>query len=299
MKKPIFEGVATAMYTPMKCEGKTIDYAALERLIDRQLQAKVSALVLLGTTGEAPTITDEERKSLIPFVIGRAKGKIPVIVGVGSNCTAEAAKLAAEAEKLGANAVLAVTPYYNKCNENGLLRHYAAIASATNLPIIVYNVPSRTGMDLNSATYAKLAKIKTVKAIKECNTSIEKLKRSIDLTDGEISFYCGADEALPEFILNGADGAISVTSNVIPEKIVDVYLKKRNYYETEKELVGALFCDVNPIPVKYAAEVLFGESGDLRLPLTRADKRVKEYLINTMNKLFKGDKNDECDYKRH
>lgn len=288
MTKPIFKGVATALYTPFKNEGKTVDHAAFERLIERQLQAGINSLVVLGTTGESPTVTADERKEIISLVVKRVNGRVPVIVGAGSNCTVTAAKLSREAEKLGANAVLSVTPYYNKCNENGLLRHYAAIASATDLPIIIYNVPSRTGIDVSPETYAKLARIKTVAAIKECNTSLEKLNRSIDLTDGEISFYCGSDEVLPDFINSGAEGAISVSSNVIPDKIIDIYLKKRSYYETEREFVNALFCDVNPIPVKYVAEVLFGESGDLRLPLTRAGKPQREYLTKAMNKLFKG-----------
>lgn len=288
MKKNIFKGIATALYTPFKNEGKTVDYAAFERLIERQLHFGINALVALGTTGESPTISAEERKEIISFVVKRVNGRVPVIIGAGSNCTATAAKLAHEAEKLGAGAVLSVTPYYNKCNENGILRHYAAIAGATDLPIIIYNVPSRTGIDISPETYAKLARIKTVAAIKECNTSLEKLNRSINLTDGEISFYCGSDEVLPDFINIGADGAISVSSNVIPDKIIDIYLKKRSYYETEREFVNALFCDVNPIPVKYVTEVLFGESGDLRLPLTRAGKPQREYLTKAMNKLLKG-----------
>lgn len=288
MKKNIFKGIATALYTPFKNEGKTVDYAAFERLIERQLHFGINALVALGTTGESPTVSAEERKEIISFVVKRVNGRVPVIIGAGSNCTATAAKFAREAEKLGASAVLSVTPYYNKCNENGILRHYAAIAGATDLPIIIYNVPSRTGIDISPETYAKLARIKTVAAIKECNTSLEKLNRSINLTDGEISFYCGSDEVLPDFINSGADGAISVSSNVIPDKIIDIYLKKRSYYETEKEFVNALFCDVNPIPVKYVTEVLFGESGNLRLPLTRAGKPQREYLTKAMNKLLKG-----------
>lgn len=288
MKKNIFKGIATALYTPFKNEGKTVDYAAFERLIERQLQSGINALVALGTTGESPTVSAEERKEIISFVVKRVNGRVPVIIGAGSNCTATAAKFAREAEKLGARAVLSVTPYYNKCNENGILRHYAAIAGATDLPIIIYNVPSRTGIDISPETYAKLARIKTVAAIKECNTSLEKLNCSINLTDDEISFYCGSDEVLPDFINSGADGAISVSSNVIPDKIIDIYLKKRSYYETEREFVNALFCDVNPIPVKYVTEVLFGESGDLRLPLTRAGKPQREYLTKTMNKLLKG-----------
>lgn len=288
MTKPIFKGVATALYTPFKNEGKNVDYAAFERLIERQLQAGINSLVVLGTTGESPTVTADERKEIISLVVKRVNGRVPVIVGAGSNCTVTAAKLSREAEKLGANAVLSVTPYYNKCNENGLLRHYAAIASATDLPIIIYNVPSRTGIDVSPETYAKLARIKTVAAIKECNTSLEKLNRSINLTGGKLSFYCGSDEGLPDFINSGADGAISVSSNVIPDKIIDIYLRKRSYYETEREFVDALFCDVNPIPVKYVAEVLFGENGDLRLPLTRANKPQREYLTKAMNKLFKG-----------
>lgn len=288
MKKNIFKGIATALYTPFKNEGKTVDYAAFERLIERQLHFGINALVALGTTGESPTVSAEERKEIISFVVKRVNGRVPVIIGAGSNCTATAAKFAREAEKLGASAVLSVTPYYNKCNVNGILRHYAAIAGATDLPIIIYNVPSRTGIDISPETYAKLARIKTVAAIKECNTSLGKLNRSINLTDGEISFYCGSDEVLPDFINSGADGAISVSSNVIPDKIIDIYLKKRSYYETEREFVNALFCDVNPIPVKYVTEVLFGESGDLRLPLTRAGKPQREYLTKAMNKLLKG-----------
>ena len=169
MKKTIFEGVATALYTPFNPINKSVDYGAFSRLINRQLSANVNALVVLGTTGEAATITEEERREIIKFCVKEVNGRIPLIVGSGSNCTATAVKFSREAEESGADGLLVVTPYYNKCNDDGLYAHYSAVAKSTSLPIIVYNVPTRTGFNVKPIVYRKLAEIDNVVAIKEAN----------------------------------------------------------------------------------------------------------------------------------
>ena len=288
MKKPLlFSGVATALYTPFTTDGENVDFGAFERLIERQLNAKINALVFLGTTGEAPTVSPSERRKIISFAVKTVNGRVPVIIGAGSNCTSIAAALSREAEDYGADAVLSVTPYYNKCNETGLINHYASIAKVCNVPIIVYDVPTRTGVNVRPETYAKLAKINSVIAVKEADPDTEKFKKSIRLAGDDLVFYCGSDEAFPSFQKLGAVGSISVASNIIPDKILDVYLKNREFYDCEKNLINALFSDVNPIMLKYAVEKIFGEGQYLRLPLTRADKRHRDYLNSALKEFLK------------
>ncbi len=287
MKKTIFEGVATALYTPFNPINKSVDYGAFSRLINRQLSANVNALVVLGTTGEAATITEEERREIIKFCVKEVNGRIPLIVGSGSNCTATAVKFSREAEESGADGLLVVTPYYNKCNDNGLYAHYSAVAKSTSLPIIVYNVPTRTGFNVKPIVYRKLAEIDNVVAIKEANCCDEQLNGVLDNVKDILAVYCGSDDKLIDVLRRGGKGTISVASNIIPSKIVDYIGDFENYFKTEfyKEIVNILQSDVNPIPLKYMVKLLYNEGYGLRLPLTEAKNEVKETILKIYQKM--------------
>ena len=286
MKKTIFEGVATALYTPFNPINKSVDYGAFSRLINRQLSANVNALVVLGTTGEAATITEEERREIIKFCVKEVNGRIPLIVGSGSNCTATAVKFSREAEESGADGLLVVTPYYNKCNDDGLYAHYSAVAKSTSLPIIVYNVPTRTGFNVKPVVYGKLAEIDNVVAIKEANCCDEQLNGVLDNVKDILAVYCGSDDKLIDVLRRGGKGTISVASNIIPSKIVDYIGDFENYFKTEfyKEIVNILQSDVNPIPLKYMVKLLYNEGYGLRLPLTEAKNEVKETILKIYQK---------------
>ena len=287
MKKTIFEGVATALYTPFNPINKSVDYGAFSRLINRQLSANVNALVVLGTTGEAATITEEERREIIKFCVKEVNARIPLIVGSGSNCTATAVKFSREAEESGADGLLVVTPYYNKCNDDGLYAHYSAVAKSTSLPIIVYNVPTRTGFNVKPIVYRKLAEIDNVVAIKEANCCDEQLNGVLDNVKDILAVYCGSDDKLIDVLRRGGKGTISVASNIIPSKIVDYISGFENYFKTEfyKEIVNILQSDVNPIPLKYMVKLLYNEGYGLRLPLTEAKNEVKETILKIYQKM--------------
>lgn len=287
MKKTIFEGVATALYTPFNPINKSVDYGAFSRLINRQLSANVNALVVLGTTGEAATITEEERREIIKFCVKEVNGRIPLIVGSGSNCTATAVKFSREAEESDADGLLVVTPYYNKCNDDGLYAHYSAVAKSTSLPIIVYNVPTRTGFNVKPIVYRKLAEIDNVVAIKEANCCDEQLNGVLDNVKDILAVYCGSDDKLIDVLRRGGKGTISVASNIIPSKIVDYIGDFENYFKTEfyKEIVNILQSDVNPIPLKYMVKLLYNEGYGLRLPLTEAKNEVKETILKIYQKM--------------
>lgn len=287
MKKTIFEGVATALYTPFNPINKSVDYGAFSRLINRQLSANVNALVALGTTGEAATITEEERREIIKFCVKEVNGRIPLIVGSGSNCTATAVKFSREAEESGADGLLVVTPYYNKCNDDGLYAHYSAVAKSTSLPIIVYNVPSRTGFNVKPIVYRQLAEIDNVVAIKEANCCDEQLNGVLDNVKDILAVYCGSDDKLIDVLRRGGKGTISVASNIIQSKIVDYISDFENYFKTEfyKEIVNILQSDVNPIPLKYMVKLLYNEGYGLRLPLTEAKNEVKETILKIYQKM--------------
>lgn len=287
MKKTIFEGVATALYTPFNPINKSVDYGAFSRLINRQLSANVNALVVLGTTGEAATTTEEERREIIKFCVKEVNGRIPLIVGSGSNCTATAVKFSREAEESGADGLLVVTPYYNKCNDDGLYAHYSAVAKSTSLPIIVYNVPTRTGFNVKPIVYRKLAEIDNVVAIKEANCCDEQLNGVLDNVKDILAVYCGSDDKLIDVLRRGGKGTISVASNIIPSKIVDYIGDFENYFKTEfyNEIVNVLQSDVNPIPLKYMVKLLYNEGYGLRLPLTEAKNEVKETILKIYQKM--------------
>lgn len=270
----IFKGTATALITPFTESG--VDFYALDKLLDAQVAGGVSAVVVLGTTGEPATMTAAEKKAVIEFSVKKLKGVIPVIVGTGSNSTAAAIENSVQAEKLGADAILVVTPYYNKATQAGLVAHYTAIADAVNIPIICYNVPGRTGVNLLPATFAKIAEHRNIAAIKEASGNMEQIEEAIRLSEGKAVVYSGDDGITVPLMAMGGMGVISVASNVAPKftsdmtsAMLDGDLAKAAAMQLRMlPFVRALFCEVNPIPVKKAAQLKGLCNGIVRLPLT-------------------------------
>ena len=293
MKEVIFTGIATALYTPIT--NGEIDYEEFERLIEYQLRFGVAALVFLGTTGEAATISDEERKSIITFAVKRVKGRVPVIIGCGSNSTKRAAELTLQAKTLGADCSLGVTPYYNKCSQDGLVAHYFEIEKQAAFPQIVYNVPSRTSVDASPETYARLSELNSVVGIKEANPNPEKLAKTFSALNDNIPVYSGADEANRTFYSLGAKGAISVLSNVIPSIISDDYYNFKFFSEKDSEagnpvileLSKLVFSEVNPIPLKGLIKKIRKRGYELRLPLTEQNEKTQEYVYSEFNRILK------------
>ena len=293
MKQRIFKGAATALYTPFT-DGKP-DLSAFSELIERQISQKIDALVVLGTTGENATISDKERTEIIKTAVKQAKKRVPVIVGCGSNNTARIVELTLLAKYLGADASLAVTPYYNKCNDEGLFRHYEAADKACGFPTIVYNVPSRTGLNVKPETYARLAKLDSIVGIKEACTDISQIDNDFKTVGDILPIYCGSDEMNFEFFKRGASGTISVLSNIIPLKICDYYCDfERNYRNVKnktdrlfEELSKLLFIDVNPIPLKALVKKYFKKGYELRLPLTELCEGKKRSLYENFDRLLK------------
>ena len=270
----IFKGTATALITPFTESG--VDFDALDKLLDAQVAGGVSAVVVLGTTGEPATMTAAEKKAVIEFSVKKLKGVIPVIVGTGSNSTAAAIENSVQAEKLGADAILVVTPYYNKATQAGLIAHYTAIADAVNIPIICYNVPGRTGVNLLPATFAKMAEHRNIAAIKEASGNMEQIEEAIRLSEGKAVVYSGDDGITVPLMAMGGMGVISVASNVAPKftsemtsAMLDGDLGKAAAMQLGMlPFVRALFSEVNPIPVKKAAQLKGLCNGIVRLPLT-------------------------------
>lgn len=271
----MFTGVATALITPFNYSG--IDYDAFEKLIEQQINANVDALAVCGTTGEPATMSNEEWTNVVEFAIRVINKRVPVIVGTGCNCTDTAIAHSIEAEKLGADMLLVVTPYYNKCTQNGLIAHYTAIASAVNTPIIAYNVPGRTGVNITPTTCRKLADIPNIVAIKEASGNMSQVAAICNiLKDTDMKVYSGDDGLIIPFLSLGAEGLISVASNVVPTAMVEIvhsYLdgditKSRETYFKYLNFMDGLFCETNPIPIKYACSKLGICQNILRLPLT-------------------------------
>ena len=287
---PIFRGVATAIITPTNANG--VDYEAFGRLIDWQIAEGINAIVVCGTTGENPTLSDEEHKECIRFCVERVNHRVPVIAGTGSNDTAHAIAMTKYASAVGADAILVVTPYYNKATQKGLVAMFNAIADASTVPMIVYNVPSRTGVGIEPATYAELAKHPRIAAIKEANGNISKIVETAALLDGALDIYSGNDDQIVPILSMGGLVVISVLSNVMPRKTVEMCDRwfagdVKGAAELQKELLpltNALFCEVNPIPVKAALAAMGFCENYLRLPLTpmseekwpRLEKCMKE-----------------------
>ncbi|MBR2782190.1 MAG: 4-hydroxy-tetrahydrodipicolinate synthase [Oscillospiraceae bacterium] len=286
--KPIFKGVATALVTPITASG--VDFAALRRLIDWQIQEGVNALVIAGTTGEGSTLTDEEHREVLRVSVEQAAGRIPIIAGTGSNDTAYAIDLSRYACEVGVDGLLVVTPYYNKATQNGLIQMYTAIADAVTKPIILYNVPSRTGVSLEPATYAALADHPNISGIKEANGNISKIVETAALVGDRLFLYSGNDDQIVPILAMGGIGVISVLSNVAPRQTVEICDRffagdVKGSAELQCRylpLINALFSEVNPIPVKAAMAALGWCENYLRLPLTPMESAHEEKLLSLM-----------------
>ena len=291
MKNRIFTGMASAMITPMNAQG--VDYAAMERFIEFQIANGINALVVMGTTGENATLEPWEQKEVIRFVVEKVNHRVPVIAGTGTNNTAHVLQNTKNACEVGADAVLVVTPYYNKGTQKGLITHFTAVADASSVPVILYNVPSRTGVNLLPKTVAELAKHPNIVAIKEASGSMAQLVELMALCGDQIDVYSGEDALTVPMLAMGAAGTISVLSNVAPRESVamtDAFFAGRIQEAAAWQcrllpLINALFSEVNPIPVKAAVSALgFGEDY-LRLPLTPMEEGHREVLLAEMRKL--------------
>lgn len=286
MKKHIFSGSATALITPFDSATENVDFSAYEDLIKFQIDNGVDALVVSGTTGESPVLSSREKDLLLEIAIKASDGKIPVIVGSGSNDTKNAVVKSNEAEKKGVNGLLIVTPYYNKATQEGIIKHYFYIADRVSTPIIVYNVPSRTGINILPETYLVLSEHKNIVAVKEANGDLSAFAKTISLCKNKLDFYSGNDDLTAAMMTLGAKGVISVVGNIIPSVMKNIchsYLKGNEHIGAALqleylELMNAMFCEVNPIPVKAACEILFGFSGLPRLPLTEISPKNKEKI---------------------
>ena len=272
-KTPIFKGIATALITPFLDSGG-VDFNSMAGLIDLQLESNVAALVICGTTGEAPTLSAREQLSLIEFAVRRVNGLIPIIAGTGSNCTKKAIELSKSAESAGADALLTVTPYYNKASNDGLILHYLSIADRVSVPIILYNVPSRTGMDIPLEVYKVLARHKRIVALKEARGNTDTAYKLVE-SETDLHLYSGNDIGICDMLDAGALGCISVASNVIPKEMAglcELYFagcidEARELEKKFSPLFSALFCEVNPIPVKHALYRMGLCRPTMRLPL--------------------------------
>ena len=286
----IFKGSGVALATPMKENGE-VNFDSLERLIEAQIAGGTDALIVCGTSGEAPTLDDPEHLEAIKVAVEVTKVRIPVIAGTGSNNTAHAVMMSEESEKLGADGLLLVTPYYNKATQDGLYLHYRTIASATKLPCIVYNVPSRTGTNILPETMARLARDQeNIVAIKEASGNISQVAKLAALTDGKLDIYSGNDDQIVPLCSLGGIGVISVLANVAPRQTHDMVMhclegrwkEARDLQLKALPLVDQLFIEVNPIPVKAALNMQGFEVGSPRLPLTELTDAHKETLRKAM-----------------
>lgn len=290
MKKPVFTGSAVAIVTPFDADGK-INYAAFTDIIEDQISDGTDAIVVCGTTGEAPTLGDAEHLEAIRFTVKTVAGRVPVIAGTGSNDTAHAIHFSQEAEASGADAVLLVTPYYNKTSQAGLVAHFTAIANSMSLPCILYNVPSRTGCNITPATLAQLAKIPNINAIKEASGNIGQVAEMAALCGDEINIYSGNDDQIVPLLALGGKGVISVLANVAPKATHDICAlwfagKTQESLALQLKampLCKALFADVNPIPVKWAMNQLGWNVGPCRLPLIDPSPAVQQQLLAAMD----------------
>ena len=286
----VFKGAAVAIVTPMFENGE-VNYPKLGEIIEFQIANKTDAIVICGTTGEASTLSHEEHIEVIDYCVKKVAKRVPVIAGTGSNSTETAIYLSKEAEKSGADALLVVTPYYNKATQKGLIAHYTAVAEAVKLPIIMYNVPGRTGCNILPETAAALVRnVENIVGIKEASGNISQVAKLMSICGDEIELYSGNDDQIVPLLSLGALGVISVLSNVAPKEthdIVEMYLEGDVKGSMELQLkaiplVDQLFCEVNPIPVKAAMNLMGFECGPLRMPLTEMEDAHKENLKTAM-----------------
>lgn len=284
----IFQGAATAIVTPLNENG--VDYQSFGRLIDWQIAQGIDAIVVAGTTGEGSTLSDQEHRDVLKFAADRIAGRVPMIAGTGSNDTAYAVELTQYACEIGADAMLVVTPYYNKATQNGLIKVYNTIADASTKPLILYNVPSRTGVSIEPATYAALADHPNIAAIKEANGNISKIVETVSLVGDKLDIYSGNDDQIVPIMAMGGQGVISVLSNLLPAETSELchrmlkgdYAGAREMQCRYFKLINTLFCEVNPIPVKAAMAAMGYGENYLRLPLTPMTEGNYQKLLGLM-----------------
>lgn len=286
----IFTGAGVAIITPMKSNGE-VNFEKLGEILEEQIAGKTDAIIICGTTGESSTMTHEEHLETIRYTIEKVNKRIPVIAGTGSNCTETAIYLSKEAERMGADGLLLVSPYYNKSTQKGLIAHYTAIAESVNIPIILYNIAGRTGINIQPETIAYLVKnVENIVGVKEASGNISQVAEIAALTEGKCDIYSGNDDQIVPIMSLGGKGVISVLSNVAPEYTHDIVAK---YLEGKVEesckmqldalpLIHALFCEVNPIPVKTAMNMMGKEVGPMRMPLCEMEDAHKEVLKKAM-----------------
>ena len=290
-KKTIFTGAATALITPLNEKG--VDFDALRKLVDWQIEQGIDALVICGTTGEASTLSDAEHKEVLRVALEAAAGRVPMIAGTGSNDTAYAIQMTREACAMGYDAVLAVTPYYNKATQNGLVAHYTAIAQASTVPVIVYNVPGRTGVNIAPATYQKMCKVPNLSAIKEANGNISSVVETATLCGEGMDIYSGNDDQIVPIMACGGKGVISVLSNLLPKETSEMCHKMLSgdvagamaMQKKYLALTNALFSEVNPIPAKAAMAAMGFCENYLRLPLTPMEEVHEKHLLDCMREV--------------
>lgn len=286
----IFTGAGVALITPMHEDG-SVNYEEMERIVNDQILNGTDAIIVCGTTGEASTMTHEEHIETIKACVGMAKKRVPVIAGTGSNCTSTAVYLSKEAQNAGADGVLVVSPYYNKATQAGLKKHFTEIAKNIDLPVILYNIPGRTGVNIQPQTIADLsAEVDNIIGVKEASGDLSQVATLMSLTQGEIDVYSGNDEQIVPIVALGGKGVISVLSHVVPKDTHDIVMKliegdvegSRKLQLKYIPLISALFSEVNPIPVKAAMELMGYKAGPLRMPLTRMEEAHKQVLRQTM-----------------
>ncbi len=291
MKKTIFTGAGIAIITPFNADG-SINYDCLGEMIDYQIDNGTDAIIICGTTGEASTMSDEEHLDCIKFAVKHTAGRVPVIAGTGSNDTKYAIELSKEAEAAGVDGLLVVTPYYNKTSQRGLIAHFTAIADAVNIPLILYNIPGRTGMSIEISTMKVLAQHKNIVAVKEASGNISYAAKLIAECGNDIDVYSGNDDIIVPMMSLGAKGVISVLSHVIPKEthMMTQYCLDNNYAEATKlqieylELINNLFIEVNPIPVKEAMNMMGVNAGPCRMPLYEMSDANKAVLRASLEK---------------
>jgi len=289
----LFRGAGVAIVTPFT-EDKSVNYEELGRLIEYQIAGGIDAIIVCGTTGEPVTMTEEERLSVISYTVAKVKRRVPVIAGTGGNCTENVIVFSKMAQDLGVDGLLVVTPYYNKATQNGLYEHYKAVASSVEIPIIMYNVPSRTGVNILPDTAARLGKeVENIVALKEASGNITQVAEVIQKAEGSLDIYSGNDDQIVPVLSLGGVGVISVLANVVPKDTHDMVMEYLggNSESAVKlqlkymDLIQSLFCEVNPIPVKKALELLGFQTKSLRMPLTEMEEKNIVRLKSALRKV--------------
>lgn len=289
MKTPIFTGSSVAIVTPMHADG-SVNYEKLTELIELQIAGGTAAITICGTTGESATLKDPEHIEAIAHTVRVVNGRVPVIAGTGSNETVHAVYLTQEAQRVGADATLQVTPYYNKCSNKGLVRHFMTIADSVSIPMIVYNVPSRTGVSMSVPVYKELSQHPRINGVKEASGSTDIVLRTLDACGDDFNIWSGNDNQIVPYMAMGCKGVISVLANICPKETAQIAnaCLKGDYQTAAKmqvqymELIDALFCETNPIPVKTALNLMGMDVGPLRMPLCEMEEATKARLANAL-----------------